>query len=188
MLCWRTILPRRRLNLNKLPPSATIPALENEFVLEISQPLLRDFGNDINRARIVINRNNQVISLLEFRKQIEETVARHRKDLLGPDAMPSRIVKIQEDEVSQHRSIRRWICIKRRGPGGDVSRLQISQTEAQIDIRRSQLIRAKCAGQGFVRPDQARHERSGLRRERADHYPSRYAARRRDQFILIRRT
>ncbi|HEY7089430.1 MAG TPA: hypothetical protein VH518_15135, partial [Tepidisphaeraceae bacterium] len=37
---------------------------ENEVVLQVTQPLLRDFGNDINRARITINRNNQRVSLL----------------------------------------------------------------------------------------------------------------------------
>src|SRR4051812_23472890 len=51
------------------------PAIQNEYVLQISQPLLRDFGNEINRARIVINRNNQRISLLDFRKQLEETIS-----------------------------------------------------------------------------------------------------------------
>src|SRR5438270_204614 len=48
------------------------PSIENEFVLQITQPLLQNAGNEINRARIVINRNNQRISLLEFRKQLEE--------------------------------------------------------------------------------------------------------------------
>ncbi len=117
------------------------PSLENDFVLQISQPLLRDFGNEINRARIVINRNNQRISLLEFRKQLEETIADIEKtywDLTQAEMD----VKIQEDLVSQTIDTAQDL-MRRRGPGGDVSRLQISQTEAQINSRRSQLIRAK---------------------------------------------
>src|SRR5207249_913327 len=76
------------------------PALENEFVLQITQPLLRDFGNEINRARIVINRNNQRISLLEFRKQVEETIADNEKNYWDL-AQAERVVKIQEELVSQ---------------------------------------------------------------------------------------
>src|SRR5207248_1904839 len=117
------------------------PAIQNEYVLQITQPLLRDFGNDINRARIVINRNNQRISLLEFRKQLEETIADIEKtywDLVQAEI----VVKIQEDLVSQTVDMARDL-VGRRGPGGDVSRLQISQTEAQIQTRRSQLIRAR---------------------------------------------
>jgi outer membrane protein TolC len=117
------------------------PAIENEWVMQITQPLLRDFGNEINRARIVINRNNQRISLLDFRKQLEETIADMEKtywDLVQAET----VVKIQEDLVSETIDMARDL-VGRRGPGGDVSRLQISQTEAQLDTRRTQLTRAK---------------------------------------------
>jgi outer membrane protein TolC len=117
------------------------PALENEFVLEISQPLLNGFGNEINRARIVIARNNQVISLLDFRKQIEETIGDIEKnywDLVSAE----QVVEIQQDELEQAIDTAMDLQ-KRTGPGGDASRLQISQTEAQLNTRRSELIRAK---------------------------------------------
>src|SRR5439155_3018103 len=44
------------------------PFWTNQVVAEITQPVWRDFGNQINRARITIARNTQRISLLEFRK------------------------------------------------------------------------------------------------------------------------
>src|SRR5437763_10151422 len=51
------------------------PFWTNQVVAEITQPVLGDSGNQINRARITIARNTQRISLLEFRKQLEETIA-----------------------------------------------------------------------------------------------------------------
>ena len=49
------------------------PFWENQIVLQLTQPLLQNFGNEINRARILISKNNQKVSLLDFKKQIEET-------------------------------------------------------------------------------------------------------------------
>jgi outer membrane protein TolC len=121
------------------------PALQNEFVLQVTQPLLRDFGNDINRARIVINRNNQRISLLEFRKQIEETIADLEKaywDLVQAEMN----VKIQEDLVGQSIDTVQQLMSRR---GTDVTRLQIEQTEAQLQQRLSLLIAAKAQVQNF---------------------------------------
>jgi outer membrane protein TolC len=117
------------------------PAIENEWVVQITQPLLQNAGNEVNRARIVIARNTQQISLLEFRKKLEEVMSDIEKtywDLVQAEMD----VKIQEDLLSQTIDTAQDL-MRRRGPGGDVSRLQISQTEAQIDSRRSQLIRFK---------------------------------------------
>src|SRR5262249_7657410 len=51
----------------------------NDLVLEVTQPLARNFGQEINRARITVNRNNQRISLLDFRKQLEDTISETEK-------------------------------------------------------------------------------------------------------------
>src|SRR5688500_12577714 len=51
------------------------PYYLNELILRVTQPLLRDFGAEINRARITIARNNQRISTLEFRRTLEEQIA-----------------------------------------------------------------------------------------------------------------
>ena len=51
------------------------PYYENNLVLEVTQPLLRNFGNEVNQARITIARYTQRISLLDFRKAVEENIA-----------------------------------------------------------------------------------------------------------------
>lgn len=65
-----------------IPSSTTQPSLpettddyfSNNLVAEFKQPLLKNFGTDINRARITVARNDQKISLLDYRKQLEETL------------------------------------------------------------------------------------------------------------------
>jgi outer membrane protein TolC len=112
---------------------------ENELILEVTQPLLRDFGNEINRARITINRNNQRISLLDFRKQMEDTateIERNYWQLVSGE----RDVRINErllDETVKTAEI----LFKRQGQ--DVTRVQLSQANSEIENRRALLIRSK---------------------------------------------
>ena len=46
----------------------------SDLSLQLTQPLLRDFGYDVNRARIFVNQNDQRISVLDFRSQLEEVL------------------------------------------------------------------------------------------------------------------
>ncbi|MEL7237933.1 MAG: TolC family protein, partial [Planctomycetota bacterium] len=50
------------------------PTFETSLTLRFTQPLLRDFGPTVNRARIVINQNNQRIGVLDFREQLETSL------------------------------------------------------------------------------------------------------------------
>lgn len=112
---------------------------ENNLVLEITQPLLRDFGTEVNRARIIINRNNQRISLLDFRKQLEETVSQIERTYWQ---LVSAERQVRIDEQLLNETIRTAeVLFKRRGQ--DVTRVQLSQANASIERRRAALIRDK---------------------------------------------
>lgn len=112
---------------------------ENELVLEVTQPLLRDFGNEINRARITINRNNQRVSLLDFRRQIEETTLEIERTYW---ALVSAERQVRINETLLENTIGTAdVLFKRRGQ--DVTRVQLSQANASIESRRATLIRAK---------------------------------------------
>jgi outer membrane protein TolC len=112
------------------------PYWESELVLQLTQPLLRDFGNDINRARIVINRFNQQVSVLEFRRQVEETVI----------TLEQRYWELQqalaEEKIAEDLLIETIdtadILFKRRGQ--DATALQINQAVASIKARSAFLI------------------------------------------------
>jgi outer membrane protein TolC len=112
---------------------------DNQVVLEVTQPLLRDFGNDINYARISINRDNQRISLLEFRKQLETTatdIERTYWQLVGAE----RGVRIAENLLDNTIATGQVLSARRNQ---DVTRVQLSQANASIESRRAALIQAK---------------------------------------------
>ncbi|MBC8105797.1 MAG: TolC family protein, partial [Anaerolineae bacterium] len=115
------------------------PYTENQLVLQLTQPLLQNFGYEVNRARITIGRNNQRISVLDFRKQIEETTGDIERTYWQL-AQAERDLRIAEELLNQ--TLRTAdILLKRLGQ--DVTRVQISQANASVESRRSALIRAK---------------------------------------------
>jgi len=50
------------------------PYWENQIQFQITQPLLKGFGTDVNAAKITIGKDDERISVLEFRKSLEDTV------------------------------------------------------------------------------------------------------------------
>jgi len=50
------------------------PYWESQIQFQITQPLLRGFGTEVNAAKITISKDDQKISVLEFRKSLEDTV------------------------------------------------------------------------------------------------------------------
>ncbi len=111
----------------------------SEFSLELNQPLLRDFGNSINAARIEINRNNQQISVLDFRNSLEEQIAK-------VEQVYWQLVQAQEDvKINQEllqRTIDTAIILSLR-QAQDVTRVQLAQAQFSISQRRATLVRAR---------------------------------------------
>lgn len=117
------------------------PSYESDLILQITQPLLRDFGNEINRARITIARNNQKISLLEFRNSLEETLTEIERTYWQL-SLAAREVEIQEGLL--RRTEETYGILSARSEGRiDVSNVQLLQAQATLEIRRAQLVRAK---------------------------------------------
>ena len=115
------------------------PFTENQLILQLTQPLLQNFGYEVNRARITIGRNNQRISVLDFRKQLEETTADIERTYWQL-AQAERDLRIAETLLD---ATLRTADILLRRLGQDVTRVQISQANASVETRRSALIRAK---------------------------------------------
>lgn len=111
----------------------------SEISLELNQPLLRDFGNSINAARIEINRNNQQISVLDFRNTLEEQLAK-------VEQVYWQLVQAQRDvEINQEllqRTIDTAVILSLR-QAQDVTRVQLAQAQFSISQRRATLVRAR---------------------------------------------
>lgn len=112
----------------------------SELLLRVTQPLLRDFGTDVNRARITISRNTRRASLLEFRRTLEEqlfNVEQTYWQLLQAENE----VRIQQDLLD--RSIDTYRIIESRFVNGlDVSRVQVSQASSFVEAQRAVLLQA----------------------------------------------
>ena len=123
---------------------SNIPVTDNrtffqELKLQITQPILRDFGRDVNQARIVINKNNQQIALLDFREGLEKTL-QDLERFYWQLVQAQREVEIQQELLQNTINTANTLYLRR---GSDVNRLQISQANASVETRRAQLVRAK---------------------------------------------
>ena len=117
------------------------PYYANDLILRVTQPLLRDFGSEVNRARITIARNNQTISLLEFRKTLEDLLSDTERTYW-------QLVQAQREVSYQQALLQRTIdtyniLYERAERGVDVSRIQVSLARQSTESRRAVLVRAR---------------------------------------------
>ena len=113
------------------------PYYQNDLVLTLSQPLLQNFGVAVNAARITIARNTSRISLLDFRKTVEETVLKIEQDyweLLQAE----RDVETARQLVDQSEQTAELLFNRQRG-GQEVTAAQINQANADTAARRVDL-------------------------------------------------
>jgi outer membrane protein TolC len=120
--------------------TASNPYWQNNLSLSLTQPLLRNFGYDVNQAQIVINQLNQKVSRLEFRKAVETNVANIEK-AYWQLVQAYRDIAIQEQLIDQ--TEKTYNVLYNRMLNLDVSPLQTSQAQTQLELRRSQLIQFK---------------------------------------------
>ena len=113
----------------------------SDLSLRLTQPLLRDFGYDVNRARIFVNQNDQRISVLDFRSNLEEV-------LLQVEQTYWQLYRAQQEVQFQSALLDKTIetadrIEKRRI--ADASRAQVSQALRAVYLQRAELQGAKAA-------------------------------------------
>jgi outer membrane protein TolC len=113
----------------------------SELMLKVTQPLLRDFGTDVNRARITISANTRRASMLEFRRTLEEQLF-NTEQAYWQLVQAENDVRIQQDLLE--RSIDTYRILESRFVNGlDVSRVQVSQAASFVESQRSVLLLAQ---------------------------------------------
>ena len=112
---------------------------DNQVVLQITQPLLQNYGEEINRAKITIARNDQKISQLDFRsaleKQIQTVEETYWKLLIA-----QRDVQIQSQLLMDTESTLDTIIRRMRV---DATPLNVSQVRSSAEQRNASLIDAR---------------------------------------------
>lgn len=117
------------------------PLWSSDLSLRFTQPLLRDFGADVNRARIVINQNDQRISVLDFRDTLEEV-------LLRVEQTYWQLYRAQQEVQIQQELRDLTIDTARRIAGRitqDADEVQVSQALGEVQQREADLIQARVA-------------------------------------------
>lgn len=118
---------------------------DDQVILKATQPLLRDFGGVVNRARITIARNDQKISQLDTRDQLEK-ILQQVEEAYWKLVQGEQDVEIQE-QLLKAAEITMDILIKRMV--GDVNMVQVAQARAAVESRATELVRARARVEDF---------------------------------------
>lgn len=114
---------------------------DNELKLQLTQPLLRDFGYEVNWARVTIARNDQRVSMFDFRKALEDNTNELEKDYwLLYEAQ--REVEIQERLLRETRDLANLLW-QQSLIGGKATHVEASQGIAAVYGREGVLVRAR---------------------------------------------
>src|SRR5207244_2042536 len=105
-------------------------------------PLLREAGGEVNQARITVARNDQRVSVLDFRKTLEDNTAEIEKSywLL---VQAEREVRIQEDLLDRTVRMAGVLYDQRESGNKGVTRVHTSQAAAATYTREATLISAR---------------------------------------------
>ena len=120
------------------------PTLNSSLGFTITQPLLRGFGNDLNRRFIRIAKNSQKIADLVFRQQVIDTVA-------GIARLYADLVSLNEDVKVKRETLRLSQRLyddnKDKVDQGTLAPIEVTRAQAQVAASRQALISAE----GLVR-------------------------------------
>ena len=113
---------------------------DNELKLQLTQPLLREFGYGVNWARITIGRNDQRISMLDFRKALEDNTNELEKDYWTL-YQAQKDVEIQRQLLEQTRDLANLLW-QQYIIGGKATHVEASQGLAAVYQREATLARS----------------------------------------------
>jgi outer membrane protein len=112
---------------------------ESNWSFQVTQPLLQNAGTEVNRARIVVARNTQRVSLLDARLQLEKTLSEIEEAYWQLVQAESEL-RIQETLYNQ--SVDTAMLLQKR-LGQDVTLVQTTQNNAALRGREAALEEAR---------------------------------------------
>ena len=141
-----TLGTQAELNLNHresssdLPFAGLIPEYYSELVLGLTQPLLRDFGIEINRSYIKIASLNYEISEQQFRQQVMDVL--YQVEALYWD-LYFRISDLANKKKSLERAQDFQRTFRIRIEAGTLAPIEIYQADAEVALRSQEVIVAE---------------------------------------------
>ena len=115
------------------------PYYDTNVLFSIEQPLLRNFGSDVNRAQILLNQNLRSQGVADLRTRLLDTIAATEEAYWN-------LVFARQQLLIQQRLLDRTISdrdrLEKRG-GFDASPAQITQANSFVEQARANTIRAR---------------------------------------------
>ncbi len=120
---------------------ASDPFWSSDLSLQLTQPLLRNYGYAVNQSQIVIQQQTQRVALLEFRKAVEQNNS-DIEQAYWQLVQAEQFVRIQEDLLGRMEDTYNILYVRMKS-GVDVSNLQVSQSQTALERNRAILIEFK---------------------------------------------
>lgn len=115
------------------------PAYTSNLVLDVRQPLLRNFGIDVNRSVILLRNNSERISRLAFRRQVRDTL-RQAEELYWRLVQARRDVVITAREIGGFEEIYQYLLARR---DFDILPVNIFATQADLELAKVDFVRRR---------------------------------------------
>ena len=116
------------------------PLYSTRFEVNLTQPLLKNFGRDINSSNITIAKNNLDISDFEFKNKVIDVIS-------DVENVYWDLVFSREDLKVQHKSVQRAKDLERRVKAqvevGTMAPLEILQAQSEVASREEAVIQAQ---------------------------------------------
>lgn len=128
--------------IQQVPAGSVNPYFLDDVVLQITQPLLQNFGYAANEARITIARNDYRVSVLDFRNKLETNLIELERDYWQLVEAEEEL-RIQKDLLARSQDTYRILIERSTGRGGDITRVQLSQAYTRVKSEEAVLIQAE---------------------------------------------
>ena len=117
------------------------PEYTSNFVFEMRQPLLRNFGIDFNRSIILLAKNDRLIGDQTFRRQVRDTL-RQVEEFYWRLVFARRDVVISARLLSEYETIYDYLVARQ---AFDITPVQISATKANLEQTKAEFVRRRAA-------------------------------------------
>ncbi len=116
------------------------PLYSTRFEVNLTQPLLKNFGQDINSSDIYIAKNNLVISDFEFKNKVIEVIS-EAENVYWDLVFSREDLKVQQKSVQRAKDLERRV--RAQVEVGTLAPLEILQAQSEVASREEAVIQAR---------------------------------------------
>ena len=129
-------------NRNQTSSSLTSlnPTYSSDLALTVTQPLLKDFGIDLNKRKIYIAKNDQKISDHQFTEKVIDTLT-EAENIYWDLVFSIEDLKVKETSLQRARDLEKQV--KAQVDVGTLAELEILQAQSDVASRDEQLLNAQ---------------------------------------------